>query len=55
MQNLGGTTKSIMAFLKKGLQPCELPQASPCISLKVPGRKHTKYPNFQVDNKSEES
>ena len=39
MQNLGGTTKSIMVFLKKGQKPCELPQVSPTINLKVPGKK----------------
>ena len=55
MQNFGGTTKSIMVFFKKGLLPCELPQASPWINLKVPGKKHTNFPNFLVDNKSEES
>ena len=45
MQNLGGTTKSIMVFLKKGQKPCELPQVSSIINLKVPGKKQT---NFQT-------
>ena len=47
--------KEYYVFFEKGLLPCELPQASPWINLKVPGRKHTNFPNFSVDNKSEES
>ena len=47
--------KEYYGLFEKGLLPCDLPQASPWINLKVPGRKHTNFPIFSVDNKREES
>ena len=47
--------KAYYGIFEKGLLPCELPQACPWINLKVPGKKRTNFPNFSVDNKSEES
>ena len=38
--------KECYGIFEKGLQPCELPQASPRINLKVPGKKHTNFENF---------
>ena len=47
--------KDYHGIFEKGLLPCELPQVSPWINLKVPGKKNTNFPNFSVDNKGEES
>ena len=47
--------KEYYGIFEKGLLPWELPQACLWINLKVPGKKHTNFPNFSVDNKSEES
>ena len=38
--------KECYGIFEKGLQPCELPQASARINLKVPGKKHTNFENF---------
>ena len=53
MQNFEGTTKSIIVFLKKAYS--RVNYHNRWINLKVPGKKHTNFPNFSVDNKSEES
>ena len=47
--------KEYHGIFEKGLLPWELLQACLWINLKVPGKKHTNFPNFSVDNKSEES
>ena len=47
--------KEYYGIFEKDLLPCGLPQASPGINLKVLGKKHTNFPNFSVDNKSDES
>ena len=47
--------KAFYGIFEKGLLPCVLPQVSTWINLKVPGKKNTNFPNFLVDNKSEES
>ena len=47
--------KQYHGIFEKDLLPCELPQASSWINLKVPVKKHTNFRNFSVDNKSEES
>ena len=40
--NFWRDNKEYYGISKKGLLPCELPQASPWINLKAPGKKNTK-------------
>ena len=54
MQNFGGTTKSIMVFLKKAYSRVNYHKQA-LNKFKSTGKENTNFLIFSVDNKSEES
>ena len=55
MQNFGGTTKRIMVFLKKDYCRVNYHKLALNKFESTAGKKRANFPNFSVDNKSEES